>query len=40
MEIIQNAAEFYFFQPEMSVVGPSLHIARHAGSDANGAKLT
>jgi hypothetical protein len=20
--------------------GPSLHIARHAGSDANGAKLT
>jgi hypothetical protein len=22
MEIIQNAAEFYIFQPEMSVVGP------------------
>jgi ABC-type uncharacterized transport system substrate-binding protein len=23
-----------------SLAGPSLHIARHAGSDANGAKLT
>jgi len=37
MEIIQNAAEFYFFQPEMSVVGTTETSRDGRGNSAYGA---